>query len=94
MMKKKSIYLDTTFPSYLFDDRTSVSFQTQITQKWWNEESHHFSSVTSSATLNELERGHYPKKKDVLTFISNIELLAPHPDIISIVDIYPTSANA
>ena len=39
---KRSVYIDTTIPSYFFDNRDSISFQTQITKKWFSEEAHNF----------------------------------------------------
>ena len=35
---KKTVYLDTTIPSYYFDERDAVGFQSEITQKWFREE--------------------------------------------------------
>ena len=34
---KKYVYLDTTIPSYYFDSRDSVQFQSEITKKWFKE---------------------------------------------------------
>ena len=36
---KKSVYLDTTVPSYYFDDRESIKAFIDITKQWWDNES-------------------------------------------------------
>ena len=35
---KKTVYLDTTIPSYLFDNREEIGLLIHITKKCWNEE--------------------------------------------------------
>ena len=37
-----SVYLDTTIPSYLFDERESIKLHIEATQKWWAQESSNF----------------------------------------------------
>jgi len=37
-----TVYLDTTIPSYLFDERESLKLHIDATQKWWNEERSNF----------------------------------------------------
>ena len=54
---KKSVYIDTTIPSYYFDERNSISFQNQITKKWFTEESQNYDIFISEAVLIELQAG-------------------------------------
>ncbi len=49
-----TVYLDTTIPSYLFDERDSLKLHIEITQKWWDEQAHNFDIWTSEATLDEI----------------------------------------
>ncbi len=58
---KKSVYLDTTIPSYLFDERESVKMHIDITRKWWTEERGNFEIWISDETINELSEGDYVK---------------------------------
>jgi hypothetical protein len=48
---KKSVYLDTTVPSYLFDERKSLKYPCSITKKWWSEEREKFFIFISVETL-------------------------------------------
>jgi hypothetical protein len=50
---KKSVYLDSTILSYLFDNRDSLKTYIEITEKWWNEERHNFNLWLSEATVIE-----------------------------------------
>lgn len=85
---KSSVYLDTTIPSYLFDERDSIKLHTEITRKWWDEESHNFDIWASEATLDEISEGHYPKKQELLMLVAGASILMPDPQIIDIAQIY------
>jgi hypothetical protein len=39
---KSTVYLDTTIPSYLFDERESLKLHIDTTQKWWEAERENF----------------------------------------------------
>ena len=39
---KASVYLDTTIPSYLFDERESIKMHIDVTKQWWTQESNNF----------------------------------------------------
>jgi len=85
---KPLVYLDTTFPSYLFDKRDSIALHIDITNRWWNEESSKFEIWASEETINEIAGGTYPRKNDILHFMSDIPLLDPHHEITDIAQIY------
>lgn len=85
---KKSVYIDTTIPSYYFDERESLKYPCEITRKWWEEESQSFDIFLSTETIAELNRGNYPKKEAILEFVSHIEQLEPSSEINQIVDYY------
>ena len=78
---RKSVYLDTTVPSYLFDERKSLEYPCSITKKWWAEERCKFFIFISLETLAELNRGNYPHKDEILDFAHNIKQLNPIEDI-------------
>ncbi len=50
-MRKHTVYLDTTIPSYLFDDREELQTLVQITQQWWTQERQNFDLYLSEETL-------------------------------------------
>lgn len=87
-MMKRSVYLDTTIPSYYFDKRESLQYPCEITRKWWNEERQNFNIFISPETIAELSRGDYPEKGKILEFVSQLEPLEPWPEINQIVDYY------
>jgi hypothetical protein len=80
-MMKRSVYLDTTIPSYYFDKRESLQYPCEITRKWWNEERQNFNIFISPETIAELSRGDYPEKGKILEFVSQLEPLEPWPEI-------------
>jgi len=88
---KKSVYLDTTIPSYYFDKRESLKYPCEITRKWWDEERQYYDLFLSLETIAELNRGDYPQKNDILNFVNRIEQLKPTEEINQIVDYYITN---
>lgn len=58
---KNSVYLDTTIPSYLFDEREKIKIHIEATKKWWNQESEKFDVWISEETFNEIAEGNYPR---------------------------------
>lgn len=53
---KNSVYLDTTIPSYLFDEREKIKIHIEATKKWWNQESKNFGSPVKSSDLSYCDR--------------------------------------
>ena len=85
---KKAVYLDSTVPSYLFDERESIKLHCDITRKWWEEESNNFDIFVSLETIVELNKGDYPKKNEILEFVNKVEKLEPNPEIRGIIKVY------
>lgn len=85
---KKTVYLDSTIPSYNFDKRESVRFQSDITRKWFKEEADNFIIYLSQITLNELNKGNYPDKEKVVKFALDFEILTITDEIRKIAEIY------
>jgi predicted nucleic acid-binding protein len=85
---KKSVYIDTTIPSYYFDDRKEISFQKQITKKWFLEESQKFDIFISEAVLIELQTGSYPNQEKILEFTLQFDILKNNSEINKIASIY------
>ena len=85
---RRSVYLDTRIPSYLFDRRESLRFPCEVTRRWWSEESAHFNVFVSLETIAELNAGQYPEKDAVLRFVSELTVLQPANEIPAIVQAY------
>lgn len=73
----KTVYLDATIPSYLFDERPELAFQRRITREWWEQQRPRYRVFLSRETLAELERGDYPYRDAVLREAAAIPVLAP-----------------
>jgi len=87
-MMKEKVYLDSTFPSYYFDSRESLAVFTAITKKWWAEMSTSYDLFISDAVLQELNAGDYPRKDEIIQFVSTIPLLPLTDDLEHIVEFY------
>lgn len=84
----RAVYLDSTIPSYLFDERASLQTYVEVTQRWWEEERQHFDLWVSEETIAEVSRGEYPNKTQIIECVSHLAVLAPHPYILDIAQVY------
>ena len=85
---KEKVYLDSTIPSYYFDDRESLQTFTQVTKKWWSEMASYYELYISDAVLQELSSGNYPRKNEIIRLVSSIPLLPLASDLEQIVEFY------
>lgn len=85
---KEKVYIDSTIPSYYFDQRESLAVFIEVTRKWWSEMATYYELFISDAVLQELNSGNYPYKTEIMDFISNIPLLPLNQDIEKIVEYY------
>jgi len=85
---KKKVYLDTTIPSYLFDNRPKIRFLIDMSKRWWQEESSKYLVVVSENTISELSRGNYPNKEKILEFALKLNILTYTGEIIQIAQAY------
>lgn len=85
---KKTVYLDSSIPSFLFDDRPEMITLINITHSWWQNEKMKYDLWLSIETLAELNSGNYPKKKEVLDSIKDINVLNETNIIVDIVEVY------
>ena len=85
---KPSVYIDTTIPSYLFDNRESLELHIKVTNKWWDEERSNFDVWASEATIDEIKDGNYPSKADIIRFLAQVPVLPSEPKITQIAQIY------
>jgi predicted nucleic acid-binding protein len=85
---KPTVYLDTSIPSYLFEEREELQTFVKVTQQWWTEERQHFDLYLSEETMVELNNGDYPNKSKVVASISGIKILAANQRVAEIVKTY------
>jgi predicted nucleic acid-binding protein len=85
---KRSIYLDSTIPSYLFDERESIKTYIEVTRKWWDEERDNFEIYVSEESIIELSNGEYPNKQKLMNCVSEIQVLLPDARIFEIAQVY------
>ncbi|TGN99924.1 hypothetical protein PN36_31795 [Candidatus Thiomargarita nelsonii] len=88
MTTKRTVYLDTTIPSYLFDKRESTKTYIETTQAWWDTERHNFDIWVSQETVTELRQGNYPNQQEILECVSQLQLLSPNQQITKIAQVY------
>jgi predicted nucleic acid-binding protein len=85
---QRAVYLDSTIPSYLFDERTSIQTYVEVTKTWWEEERQHFHIWISDATIAELSQGDYPNKAEIIACVSQLQVLPPDDHIVDIAKVY------
>lgn len=85
---KEKVYLDTTIPSYYFDQRESLATYVAVTRKWWLEMSGNYDLFISDAVLQELSVGSYPQKEKIMEFVSTTPILPLSNDLEQVVEFY------
>ena len=85
---KEKVYLDSTIPSYYFDEREVLGAFTEVTKKWWSEMSGCYDLYISDAVLQELSSGNYPRKNEIIQLVSTISLLPAASDLEQVVEFY------
>lgn len=86
---KPTVYLDTTIPSYLFDQRKEIETFIDITKQWWAEERDNYNLVISEAVVLELGAGNHPHKREILeTWVPLVETLQSDARIEEVAQVY------
>jgi len=87
---KRSLYLDTTIPSYYYDQRKEldIRYRRKVTRDWWTDEKDSFDLYISELVLVELQRGNYPQKEKVIHLVKDISILPIVSEIEDIVREY------
>ena len=84
------VYVETSIPSFCCASRTDAESVARKgwTQHWWDFKRQAYEVFTSEIVIEELERGEYPTKKDALSLLESIPILAVEPAISEIVRAY------
>ena len=88
MAKRKSVYIDTTVPSYYFEERKDFRVYREITRRWWDTERKHYDIYISEVSMAELEYGEYPHKNEVISLVKDTPLLEVTQEIEGIANIH------
>jgi predicted nucleic acid-binding protein len=77
-MRKPSVYVETSIPSFYFESRPEPAMQArrEWTRTWWSRAQIDYELFTSEAVLDELRRGEYEKKRDCLGLLDQLPVLA------------------
>ena len=87
---KKIVYIETTIPSFYYEIRTEPEMiaRRNWTKEWWDNQRKYYQLVTILAVIEELERGDYPNKDNVIRLLDDVPVLKISAEIIDIVDTY------
>src|SRR6056297_959842 len=72
---KKKVYLDTTIPSYYYDDREKTDFLIKATKSWFMNEAKLYEISISDETLVEAQEGDHPHKEKIMDFLARWQIL-------------------
>lgn len=84
------VFIETTIPSFYHEARKEPEMiaRRNWTREWWDSQREHYQLVTSIAVIEELERGNYPNKEQILNLVADIPLLSINTAIHDIVETY------
>ena len=85
---KKKVYLDTTIPSYYYDNRKETAFLIKTTRNWFRTEMAKYEIYVSEATIVEAETGDYPNKGKILSVLKKWKVLPYERALKEIVEVY------
>ena len=87
---KSKIYIETSIPSFYYEIRTEPDMiaRKEWTRFWWNTVRQQYEVVTSIAVLDELNKGNFPNKEEVIELLNDIPLIDIEPEIVEIVQTY------
>jgi predicted nucleic acid-binding protein len=87
---KSKIYIETSIPSFYYEIRTEPDMvaRKEWTRFWWNKVRNQYEVVTSIAVLDELNKGNFPNKEEVIELMNDIPLIDIEPEIAEIVQTY------
>jgi hypothetical protein len=87
---KSKIYIETSIPSFYYEIRTEANMiaRKEWTRFWWDQVRHQYEVVTSIAVLDELNKGNFPNKEEVIELLNDIHLIDIEPEIAEIVQTY------
>ena len=83
-----SVYIDSTFFSFYYDERPESQHRRGITIDWWNSQRHFFSLYTSPFVIVEISNPVYPNWEKVSALAQAVPLLTSSDEIEGIINLY------
>lgn len=78
------VYLDTSIPSFYFDDRADSHLYRNITREWFSKRSKDFYVCASTVTLNELKSENFQNQDEAIKFLDKIAFLPINGSVMEI----------
>lgn len=72
---KEIVYIETTIPSFYYDERPDCIRRRNLTREWWDTQRKNFQCYTSFFTLLETQKTEYPNKDGVISLVNELDLL-------------------
>ncbi len=85
---RPTVYIETTVPSYYYDERPELERDVARTREWWDQERSGYECFISAVVLEELAAGNYPHQKECLTLVESLPLLAAGPEVVEVAEVY------
>jgi predicted nucleic acid-binding protein len=89
-MPRPRVYVETTIPSYYFDERLTPEIvrRREVTRTWWATANERYELMTGAPVLQELAAGPAHMQHLWMKLIRDLPVLAPAPPISSIYAVY------
>jgi predicted nucleic acid-binding protein len=85
---KKTVYIDSTIPSYYWDERPELRHFVDVTRAWWDRERRNYKMYISDYTIVELNQGNYPNKNRTIDLVLDIEQIEAVRELEAVASIY------
>lgn len=87
---RETVYLETSFFSFYFDERRSSAIvaRREWTHQWWKRHRAHYELVTSTAVLDELSHGVLPHQTQALDLALTLPAMEVGDEVVEIVEAY------
>jgi hypothetical protein len=82
------VYIETTIPSYYYDDRPRSSLRRDVTRLWWDEYRKNFHLCTSETVVAELEAGNHPRKPEKIAIMEPLPRLESVESVLTLTESY------
>lgn len=72
---KPTVYIETTIPSYYYDEREVIAKEISRTREWWDAERDGYECFTSPVVFEELQEGSYPHQEECVGLVVDLPSL-------------------
>lgn len=82
------VYIETTIPSYYYDERPSLLLAIERTREWWDSERFEYELITSEPVLDELDDPDNPNRERCLDLMREIPVVDVSVNIEKTAEVY------